>query len=147
DGALTGGMAYEGLNNAGHMNLPLIVVLNDNAMSIAPNVGAMSKYLTRLRTDPTYNRAKDELSDILERLPRGDRFVELGKRIKGSMKELICHSSLSEELGFTYVGPVNGHSVPDLISALDDARDSIDPIFVHVITQKGKGYAPANGDA
>ncbi|HWV23895.1 MAG TPA: 1-deoxy-D-xylulose-5-phosphate synthase, partial [Thermomicrobiales bacterium] len=135
-----------GLNNAGHMNVPLIVVLNDNEMSIAPNVGAMSKYLTRLRTDPTYNRAKDELSDLVERFPKGGKFVELGKRVKDSMKELLYHSALFEELGFTYVGPVNGHNIPDLISALRDAKDSIDPIFVHVITQKGKGYEPASGD-
>jgi len=146
DGALTGGMAYEGLNNAGHMNLPLIVILNDNEMSIAPNVGAMSKYLTRLRTDPTYNRAKDELSDLVERLPQGGKFVELGKRVKDSMKEFIYHSALFEELGFTYVGPVNGHNIPDLISALKDAADSIDPVFLHVITQKGKGYEPAKAD-
>jgi 1-deoxy-D-xylulose-5-phosphate synthase len=146
DGALTGGMAYEGLNNAGHMDCPLIVILNDNEMSIAPNVGAMSKYLTRLRTDPTYNRAKDELSDLVEKLPKGGKFVELGKRVKDSMKEFIYHSALFEELGFTYVGPVNGHNLPDLISALKDAADSIDPVFVHVITQKGKGYDPASDD-
>ncbi len=146
DGALTGGMAYEGLNNAGHMDYPLIVVLNDNEMSIAPNVGAMSKYLDRLRTDPTYNKAKDELADFIEKLPRGERFVGLGKRFKDSMKEFIYHSALFEELGFTYVGPVNGHNIPDLVAALKDAADCGNPVFVHVITKKGKGYDPADAD-
>lgn len=146
DGALTGGMAYEGLNNAGHMKYPLIVILNDNEMSIAPNVGAMSKYLDRLRTDPTYNRAKDELADFVEKLPKGERFVDFGKRVKDSMKEFIYHSALFEELGFTYVGPVNGHNIPDLVSALRDAAECNEPVFVHVITQKGKGYDPALAD-
>ncbi len=146
DGALTGGMAYEGLNNAGHMKYPLIVVLNDNEMSIAPNVGAMSKYLDRLRTDPMYNRAKDELADFVEKLPKGERFVDFGKRVKDSMKEFIYHSALFEELGFTYIGPVNGHHIPDLVSALRHAAECNEPVFVHVLTQKGKGYDPASAD-
>jgi 1-deoxy-D-xylulose-5-phosphate synthase len=147
DGALTGGMAFEGLNNAGHMEkVPFIVVLNDNEMSIAPNVGAMSKYLGRVRTDTRYNRAKDELVERLDKLPQGDLLVELGKRMKDSFKELIYHSMIWEELGFTYIGPVDGHNIPDVMEALRRARDLKAPSFVHVVTQKGKGYAPANND-
>jgi 1-deoxy-D-xylulose-5-phosphate synthase len=147
DGALTGGMAFEGLNNAGHMkNMPFIVVLNDNEMSIAPNVGALSKYLDRVRTDTRYNRAKDELAERLEHLPQGDLLVELGKRMKDSFKEFIYHSMIWEELGFTYIGPVDGHNIPALMEALRRARDLREPVFVHVVTQKGNGYEPATND-
>jgi len=147
DGALTGGMAFEGLNNAGHMeDVPFIVVLNDNEMSIAPNVGAISKYLDRVRTDTRYNRAKDELVERLDRLPQGDLLVELGKRMKDSFKEFIYHSMIWEELGFTYIGPVDGHNIPAVMEALRRARDLQAPVFVHVITQKGKGYKPADND-
>lgn len=146
DGALTGGMAYEALNNAGHIDAPLIVVLNDNEMSIAPNVGAMSKHLSRLRTDPSYNQAKDELADFVEKLPQGKNLVELGKRIKDSMKEFIYHASFFEELGFTYTGPVDGHNINALIDALKFAKGSPNPIVIHIHTQKGKGYDPALND-
>jgi 1-deoxy-D-xylulose-5-phosphate synthase len=146
DGALTGGMAFEALNNAGHLDYPLIVILNDNEMSIAPNVGAMSKYLNKLRTDPMYNRAKDDLAELVEKLPQGARFVDLGKRMKDSMKEFIYHKALFEELGFTYVGPIKGHNIPDLVDALKDAADSNNPVLVHIHTEKGKGYDPASND-
>lgn len=146
DGALTGGMAFEALNNAGHLDYPLIVILNDNEMSIAPNVGAMSKYLNKLRTDPTYNRAKDDLADLVEKMPQGPKFVELGKRIKDSMKEFIYHKALFEELGFTYVGPIKGHDIGALVDALRDAADSTNPVLVHIHTEKGKGYDPASDD-
>lgn len=146
DGALTGGMAYEALNNAGHIDAPLIVVLNDNEMSIAPNVGAMSRHLNRLRTDPNYNRAKDDLADFVEKLPQGRNLVEIGKRIKDSMKELIYHASFFEELGFTYTGPIDGHNLNDLIDALKHAKSSPNPIVIHIHTQKGKGYDPASND-
>ena len=147
DGALTGGMAFEGLNNAGHMDdVPFIVVLNDNEMSIAPNVGALSKYLDRVRTDTRYNRAKDELVERLDKLPQGELLVELGKRMKDSVKELLYHSMIWEELGFTYIGPVDGHNIPAVMEALRRARDLKAPVFVHVVTQKGKGYAPAKND-
>lgn len=146
DGALTGGMAYEALNNAGNIDLPLIVVLNDNEMSIAPNVGAMSKHLSRLRTDPSYNRAKDELADFVEKLPQGKTLVELGKRVKDSMKELIYHASFFEELGFTYTGPIDGHNINALITELEHAKTSPNPTVIHIHTQKGKGYDPASAD-
>ena len=91
--------------------MPLIVVLNDNEMSIAPNVGALSKYLDRVRTEPKYKRAKSEISAMMERLPQGDFLVELGKRWKDSFKEFVYHSMIWEELGFTYMGPVDGHDI------------------------------------
>src|SRR5581483_10396716 len=115
DGALTGGMAFEGLNNAGILNLPFLVVLNDNEMSIAPNVGAISRYLDRVRTDRRYHQAKDEIVRLTERLPQGELLVELGKRWKDSVKEFVYHAMIWEELGFTYVGPVDGHDVRALI--------------------------------
>ena len=146
DGALTGGMAYEALNNAGHLDLPLIVVLNDNEMSIAPNVGSVSKHLSHLRTDPKYNRAKDDLADFIAKLPQGKTLVELGKRVKDSMKELIYHASFFEELGFTYTGPIDGHNLDQLVETLQYAKTSPNPIVVHICTQKGKGYEPADND-
>jgi len=147
DGALTGGMAFEGLNNAGNLSYPFIVVLNDNEMSIAPNVGALSKYLDRVRTDRLYNRAKDELAEMIEkRLPKGELLVELGKRTKDSFKEFIYHSMIWEELGFTYIGPVDGHDVKATVEALRRAADIDGPSFVHVLTKKGKGYEPALTD-
>ena len=146
DGALTGGMAFEGLNNAGNLHYPLTVVLNDNEMSIAPNVGAMSKYLDRLRTDRLYNRAKDELADRIEKLPQGDMLVELGKRMKDSFKEFIYHSMIWEELGFTYIGPVDGHDIRATVEALHRSMEIDGPVFLHVLTKKGKGYDPALTD-
>jgi len=146
DGALTGGMAFEGLNNAGHLDCPFIVVLNDNEMSISPNVGAISKYLNRVRTDRRYNRAKDELAERVERLPQGELLVELGKRMKDSFKEFIYHSMIWEELGFTYIGPIDGHDIRATIEALRQATEIDGPVFVHVITKKGNGYDPALTD-
>ena len=146
DGALTGGMAFEALNNAGNLSVPLIVILNDNEMSIAPNVGALSKYLDRVRTDRRYNRAKDELARMAERLPQGELLVELGKRWKDSLKEFVYHAMIWEELGFTYVGPVDGHDLRALIDALRQARNVDGPVFLHVVTRKGKGFAAAESD-
>ncbi len=146
DGALTGGMAFEGLNNAGHLDFPFIVVLNDNEMSISPNVGAISKYLDRVRTDRRYNRAKDELAERIERLPQGELLVEFGKRMKDSFKEFIYHSMIWEELGFTYIGPVDGHDIRATVQALRQATDIDGPVFVHILTKKGNGYDPALTD-
>jgi 1-deoxy-D-xylulose-5-phosphate synthase len=146
DGALTGGMAFEGLNNAGILNLPFLVVLNDNEMSIAPNVGAISRYLDRVRTDRRYNWAKDELARNIERLPQGDLLVELGKRWKDSLKEFVYHAQIWEELGFTYVGPVDGHDVRALVEAIQQARNVDGPVFLHVLTKKGQGFAGAETD-
>jgi 1-deoxy-D-xylulose-5-phosphate synthase len=146
DGALTGGMAYEALNNAGSLRIPFIVVLNDNEMSIAPNVGAVSKYLSRVRTDERYNRAKADFERMLQRLPQGELFVELGKRMKDSFKEFVYHTMIWEELGFTYVGPVDGHNVGDLIEAFKQARHLDGPVFVHSVTAKGKGFDFSEAD-
>ena len=126
DGALTGGMAFEGLNNAGNLDIPFIVVLNDNEMSIAPNVGAMSKYLDRVRTDPRYTRGREDVQSILERLPQGDLLVELGKRWKDSFKEFVYHRMMWEELGFTYLGPVPGHDIRQLVLASGRRNGSTD---------------------
>lgn len=146
DGALTGGMAFEALNNAGSLRIPFIVVLNDNEMSIAPNVGAVSKYLARVRTDDRYNRAKADFERMLQRLPQGELFVELGKRMKDSFKEFVYHTMIWEELGFTYVGPVDGHDIGDLIEAFKQARHLDGPVFVHTVTAKGKGFDFSEAD-
>ncbi len=130
-------MAFEGLNNAGNLDIPFIVVLNDNEMSIAPNVGAMSKYLDRVRTDPRYTRGRDDVQSILERLPQGDLLVELGKRWKDSFKEFVYHRMMWEELGFTYLGPVPGHDIRELVLAIRQAQRIDGPVFLHVVTEKG----------
>jgi 1-deoxy-D-xylulose-5-phosphate synthase len=147
DGALTGGMAYEGLNNAGSLNIPLIVILNDNEMSIAPNVGAISRYLDRVRTDPRYGWAKSHIAGVTEKLPSGEFLLEIGKRWKDSVKEFVYHAMIWEELGFTYMGPVDGHDLKAMTDALRQARKVGGPVFLHVMTQKGKGFAATEGDA
>src|SRR5687767_5706289 len=122
DGALTGGMAFEGLNNAGSLSVPIVVVLNDNEMSIAPNVGAISKYLDRVRTDPRYTRARHEWERIAGKLPQGDILIEFGRRMRDSVKEFVYHAMIWEELGFTYIGPIDGHDIKATIAALKQAR-------------------------
>jgi 1-deoxy-D-xylulose-5-phosphate synthase len=146
DGALTGGMAYEALNNAGALHLPFLVVLNDNEMSIAPNVGAMSLYLARMRTDERYSRAKAEFEKLMHRVPQGELFLELSKRMRDSFKEFIYHTMIWEELGFTYVGPVDGHNIAELIETFQMVKATEEPVFVHAITTKGKGYDFAEDD-
>jgi 1-deoxy-D-xylulose-5-phosphate synthase len=147
DGALTGGMAYEALNNAGHSDRPFIVILNDNEMSIAPNVGAVSKYLYAVRTDPRYEGMKDAFELALGHVPFGDRILDWGKHMKDSVKEFIVPTMIWEELGFVYLGPVDGHNVRELVSVLQAARQCKKPVFVHVITVKGKGHDVAEEDA
>jgi 1-deoxy-D-xylulose-5-phosphate synthase len=146
DGALTGGMAFEGLNNAGSLNVPLIVVLNDNEMSIAPNVGALSKYLDRVRTEPSYRRAKSEIAGMMESLPKGEFLLEIGKRWKDSFKEFVYHSMIWEELGFTYLGPVDGHDLRAMIEAMRQAKRVNGPVFLHTVTQKGRGFPACETD-
>lgn len=143
DGAMTGGMAFEALNHAGHLKKNLIVVLNDNEMSIAQNVGAMSGYLTRLRTDPMYSKGKEELEQLLRRIPIGSTLLRFGERIKDSLKHLVVPGMLFEELGFTYLGPVDGHDLKMVTTILNQARIQKGPVLVHVLTKKGKGYRPA----
>ena len=144
DGALTAGLAYEGLNNAGHMGPEMTVVLNDNSMSIAPNVGAISTYLTRLRSDPTYQRLKQDLELILENIPGvGQRVANSLQRVRGSFKYLFIPGIIFEELGFTYLGPVDGHNISSLTDVLTKAKQVDGPVLVHAVTVKGKGYEPA----
>lgn len=144
DGALTGGLAYEGLNNAGDMGVNLTVVLNDNSMSISANVGAMSRYLTRLRSDPSYHRIKDDIHHVLDRFPGVGRSVAGSiRRVKGGLKYLLLPGIIFEELGFTYLGPVDGHDLEAVIEVLEKARGIRGPVMVHAVTVKGKGYEPA----
>lgn len=144
DGALTGGMAMEAMNHAGHLGTNFMVILNDNEMSIAENVGAMSKYLTRLRTDPSYSRAKGEIEQTLRRLPAiGNRLTRALERIKDSMRLLVIPGLLFEAFGFKYLGPVDGHDLPELMKVLEDAKHLHGPVLIHVVTKKGKGYASA----
>src|SRR5438132_8673352 len=121
DGAMTGGMAFEALNNAGHSNRRFIVILNDNEMSIAPNVGALSKYLANVRTDPRYNRAKMSVEWALSHVPFGRALLNFGKRFKNSVKEFVVSTMIWEELGFVYLGPVDGHDIGTLIEVLEAA--------------------------
>jgi 1-deoxy-D-xylulose-5-phosphate synthase len=144
DGALTGGMAYEALNHAGQLGTRLIVILNDNEMSITRNVGAMSGYLSRLRTDPLYHRSKDDIRDVLQRIPNiGPKMFKAAERFKDSVKYLLVSGMLFEELGFTYLGPIDGHNLRILNQVLQRARLLNGPVLVHVNTIKGKGYPPA----
>ncbi len=141
DGAMTSGMAYEALNNAGHTHRDLIVVLNDNEMSISPNVGAMHKYLTRISTNPIYNRLREELKGVLQKSPK--RVEEWMIRLEESMKNMLVPGTLFEELGFRYFGPVDGHDMDAVVDVLRKVRGMKGPRLVHVITQKGKGFALA----
>lgn len=144
DGAIGGGMAFEAMNNAGHLQKNMIVVLNDNEMSIARNVGGMARYLARLRTDPMYSRGKEEIEQLLKKIPAiGPRVLKVVDRLKDSLKYLIMPGMLFEELGFVYLGPIDGHNIPDLINVLNQAKTMSGPVLVHVVTVKGKGYSHA----
>ncbi|HZK44520.1 MAG TPA: 1-deoxy-D-xylulose-5-phosphate synthase [Syntrophomonadaceae bacterium] len=144
DGALTGGMALEALNHAGHVGSDLIVILNDNEMSISPNVGAMSSYLNRLRTDPSYSRTKGDIELVLNKIPGiGSDIVRVAGKFKDTVKYIMVPGTLFEELGFTYIGPVNGHNMGELTVVLNNAKKMKGPVLIHTITQKGRGYEPA----
>ncbi|HHT64343.1 MAG: 1-deoxy-D-xylulose-5-phosphate synthase [Bacillota bacterium] len=144
DGALTGGMAYEALNHAGDLQTDLIVVLNDNEMSIAANVGAMSGYLSRIRTDPRYGKSKEEIEQLFNKIPKvGPRVLKTLERVKDSFKYLLVPGMLFEEMGFTYLGPIDGHNIPGMKGVLQSAKKLKGPVLVHVVTCKGKGYQPA----
>lgn len=144
DGAMTGGMAFEALENAGHMNSNLIVVLNDNEMSIDPNVGAMAEYLSRVRSNPSYTKSKEEVEALLKKIPAiGDKMFQAADKLKDSLKYMLVPGVLFEEFGFKYYGPVNGHDLSALLTVLDNVKNMNCPVLVHVVTQKGKGYGPA----
>lgn len=141
DGALTGGMAFEALNDVGRSNTKLIVVLNDNEMSISPNVGGLSTYLSKIRTEPRYLSTKKDVENILDHLPLvGKRIKRFLKRIKDGVKKMVVTGMLFEELGFTYMGPVDGHNINELMEALNKAKNIDGPLLIHVKTTKGKGY-------
>ncbi|CCF05807.1 MULTISPECIES: 1-deoxy-D-xylulose-5-phosphate synthase [Bacillus] len=147
DGALTGGMALEALNHIGDEKKDMIVILNDNEMSIAPNVGAIHSMLGRLRTAGKYQWVKDELEYLFKRIPAvGGKLAATAERIKDSLKYMLVSGMFFEELGFTYLGPVDGHSYHELFENLQYAKKTKGPVLLHVITKKGKGYKPAETD-
>ena len=144
DGALTGGMAYEALNNAASLQSNFIIVLNDNEMSITENVGGMSSYLSGLRTASAYTGFKMDVTKALNRIPGiGPGMVDAMRKTKSSIKQIIIPGMLFEDMGLTYLGPVDGHNIPQLIKTFQEAKRFEGPILVHVLTQKGRGYEPA----
>jgi len=144
DGALTGGLSFEGLNNLGQMRTRMMIILNDNEMSISPNVGAMSKYLSKITTNPLYNRVRDELWNITGKLPVGKNPVRMGmKKIEESLKNLLVPGVIFDEMGIRYFGPIDGNDLPLLISTLENIKDIPTPTLLHIITKKGLGFAQA----
>lgn len=147
DGAFTAGMAFEALNHAGDLGTALVVVLNDNEMSIAPNVGAVAEYLTRLRTDHTIYRARQDLEALLSRIPAiGTSMVKVAERLTDTLRQLLVPGRLFEELGFSYYGPIDGHNIALLQRVLREAIARRKPVVIHVATEKGRGYKPAEQD-
>ena len=147
DGSMTGGMVYEGMNNAGIMKKDLIVVLNDNNMSIAPNVWAISNYFTELIAHPSYNRFKKNVYELTGKLDVwGDRLRRVASRVEEGIKVIVTPGMLFEALGFRYFGPINGHNIAQLVRIFQEVKGYNGPILVHTITQKGKGYRPAEVD-
>lgn len=147
DGSITGGLAFEGLNNAGASGKNFLVILNDNEMSISKNVGAISKYTTSVLSDPTYNRFKNDIWNFAGKYKVGKQIRQGLSRIEDSVKTLLTPGILFEKLGFNYIGPVNGHDLPLLIKVLENIKNKISgPVFLHVVTEKGKGYKPAEQD-
>ena len=147
DGALTGGLAFEGLNQAGVVATDLLVVLNDNSMSISPNVGAIARYLTRITSAPVYRRLETDVWELLGKVPAGGKARTLVRRIKESMKNLVLPNILFEEFGFKYYGPIDGHDLPTLIEVLKQLKEIKGPVILHTLTRKGKGYKFAEEDA
>ncbi|MCX7020409.1 MAG: 1-deoxy-D-xylulose-5-phosphate synthase [Candidatus Sumerlaeota bacterium] len=147
DGSMSCGLPFEGLNNAGSRETDLLVILNDNEMSISENVGALSKYFNWLVQSSLYNRTKAEAHHLVKRAPLGDRIIHLIRRIEESAKGLIVPSIFFEDLGFRYIGPVDGHNLDELIPTLQRVRSLKGPILLHAITRKGKGYDHAEDDA
>ena len=144
DGSLTGGMAYEALNNASRLKSNFIIVLNDNNMSISENVGGMSKYLSGIRTAQAYTELKKGVEDTLKRIPgKGERIVSQIRKTKSGVKQLLVPGMFFEDMDITYLGPVDGHDVRKLVKVLNEAKRVDHAVLVHVLTKKGKGYAPA----
>ncbi|MEI8573025.1 1-deoxy-D-xylulose-5-phosphate synthase, partial [Methylomonas sp. WH-1] len=143
DGSITGGMAYEAMNHAGDVNANLLVILNDNDMSISPPVGAMNNYLTKVLSSKFYSSVREESKKALASMPS---VWELARKTEEHVKGMIVPGTLFEELGFNYFGPIDGHDVEMLVSTLEKLKDLSGPVFLHVVTKKGKGYAPAEKD-
>jgi len=148
DGAMTAGLAFEGLNHAGVADTDMLIILNDNCMSIDPNVGALKEYLTDITTSPTYNKFRDEFWNLLGKLPVGKKFSrEIVSKMEASLKGMVSKSSnLFEALNLRYFGPIDGHNITKLVDTLKDLREIPGPKLLHVLTVKGKGYAPAEKD-
>ncbi|MDY0017065.1 MAG: 1-deoxy-D-xylulose-5-phosphate synthase [Candidatus Delongbacteria bacterium] len=147
DGSITGGMAFEGLNNAGVSGKDFIVILNDNEMSISKNVGAVSKYTTSLLSDPTFNRIRNDIWDYAGKYKVGKHIRKGLAKIEDSFKSLLTPGILFEKLGFNYIGPVDGHDIQALVKVLENIKNKVTgPVFLHILTEKGKGYKPAEQD-
>jgi 1-deoxy-D-xylulose-5-phosphate synthase len=140
DGALTGGMAFEAINDAGRSNTKLLIILNDNEMSISKNVGGLSRYLSRIRTTKGYLSTKRDVEKILNKIPVGKQIKSFLKRAKDGIKQIVVPGMLFEELGLTYMGPIDGHNIHEIIESLETAKNIEGPLLMHVITKKGKGY-------
>jgi len=143
DGSMTAGLAFEGLNHAGHLDRDLVVILNDNEMCISPTKGALSHYLSRKLADPGYLRFRDDMKRLFLGKPGGDVFLGAVKKLEESIKGFFTPGILFEVLGFKYVGPVRGHHLGELVGTLEKVKRAKEPILVHVLTKKGKGYEPA----
>jgi 1-deoxy-D-xylulose-5-phosphate synthase len=143
DGSITGGMAFEAMNHAGAIDANLLVILNDNDMSISPNVGAMNNYLTKILSSRLYSSMREESKKVLSRMPS---VWELARKTEEHMKGMIVPGTLFEELGFNYIGPIDGHDIDMLVSTLENLKHIQGPRFLHIVTKKGKGYAPAEKD-
>ncbi|HTL71144.1 MAG TPA: 1-deoxy-D-xylulose-5-phosphate synthase, partial [Candidatus Eisenbacteria bacterium] len=147
DASLVSGMAFEAMNHAGHLKDDLIVILNDNEMSISPTVGAFNRYLNRLISDPLYNHLRRDAVEMMRKIPRvGDKVVKKAKKIDEGLKNLFLPNLFFEELGFRYFGPIDGHNLEGLVQILKNISQIKGPVFLHVITKKGKGYKIAEGD-
>lgn len=147
DGSMTGGLAFEGLNNAGSLRKQLLVILNDNNMSISPNVGAIKTHLTRVVTNPLYNRIRDEIWHLTGALPFGKaRTRKLMRKVEEGLKNLVVPGIIFDELGFRYFGPIDGHDVGELVNTLENIKNIKTPVLLHIVTKKGKGMKSAEDD-
>ncbi|KAA3631275.1 MAG: 1-deoxy-D-xylulose-5-phosphate synthase, partial [Calditrichaeota bacterium] len=147
DGSMTGGLAFEGLNNAGALKKDMIVVLNDNNWSISKNVGAISKYLTTILADEKFNKLRSEIWDLTGKFKRRDKIRDTITKIEHSIKGLLVPGMVFQKLGFRYFGPIDGHDLPLLVKTFEDLKHLSGPLMLHIATTKGKGYEPAEGNA
>ncbi len=146
DASLVSGMAFEALNHAGHLKDNLVVILNDNEMSISPTVGALSKHLNKIITNPFYNHVRKDIEAFIRKMPKGERMIKAAKRIDEGLKSILVPGLLFEEMGFRYFGPLDGHNIENMIQILNNISKIKGPIMLHVVTKKGKGYKVAEAD-